>query len=112
MLLAASSHTRGLQDELDEICPLLFWWYPIVGGKRRIRVSGSAKAQWLNPSRTSGKSGGETSHTYEEHKDTWKAGAAEWLVHKFESKKDCGFKNNGTQNRAMVDQPAKVTQTF
>ena len=76
----------------------------------RARLPGSAKTQWLTPSRTSGEKGGEAHNTCEEHTDTWKAGAAGWLVHTFESNKDCGLKNYRTRNRAMVDQPAKVSQ--
>ena len=43
--------------------------------------------------------------------DTWKAGAAQWLVHKiFQSNTDAGFHKYQTQNRAMVDHSAKLTQ--
>ena len=65
----------------------------------------------LNPSRTSGGSGGGASNTCEKHMNAWKAGAADCLVHKFKLTKDCGFSNCHPQNRAMVGQPAKVTQT-
>ena len=53
----------------------------------------------------------KTSDTYEKHTDTCKSGADEWLVHKFESNKDVGFNNHRSQIRAMVDRPAKLTQT-
>ena len=70
--------------------------HPTVVRKRRVREShgsraklhGPAKAEWLNPSRTSG---GETSNTCEEHFDTCKAGAAKWIVHNFETNNDLGF---------------------
>ena len=54
--------------------------------------------------------GGGTSNTCEKPIDTFIIGAADWLVHNFESNKDCGVKNNQTLNRGMIDQPAKVTQ--
>ena len=68
----------------------------------RAKLRGSARAHWLNLSRTSGGSGGEASSTLV---DTWKA-AGMCAV----SNRDCGFKNYQTPNRAMVDQPVNVTQ--
>ena len=38
---------------------------------------------------------------------SWKAGAADWFVHKFESNKDCGELPD-----LVVDQPAKKTRWF
>ena len=53
----------------------------------------------------------ETSDIYEDHKYTWKAGAAEWLVNKYESNKDYGVNNHWTRHGAMAGHPAKLTQT-
>ena len=75
----------------------------------RAKLHGWAKAQWLPLQRMSGGSGAKARTRAKKHTDTCSVGVADWLVHSFESNTDCGFKEDQTQNRTMVDQPAKVT---